>query len=114
MTMRQKIFLSLAMLVILSTSLLIVFGENGFIDHQRLDIRHEHLVGENEAITRENARLYRQIDRLKNDPGFIENIARRDLGMIGRREIIVKPLKPIESERGVHRPAVSDNRTSEP
>lgn len=114
MTMRQKIFLSLAMLVILSTSLLIVFGENGFIDYRRLEIRHEHLVGENEAITQENARLYSRIERLKNDPEFIENIARRDLGMIGKREIIVKPLKPLESKRGAHHPAVFDNHTTEP
>lgn len=114
MTMRQKIFLSLALLVILSTSLLIVFGENGLIDHQRLDIRHEQLARENAAITQENARLYRQIERLKNDPEFIENIARRDLGMIGSTEIIVKPLKPIEIKRGVDRPAVSDISNSEP
>ena len=98
MTLKQKILLSLAMLAILSTSFLIVFGENGLYDHQRLNIRREQLVIENETIIQENARLYRQIERLKIDPEFIESIARRELGMIGSKEVIIKPLKPIESK----------------
>ena len=94
--MKQKILLSLAMLAILSTSLLIVFGENGLNDYLRMNTHRKQLTTENEAITQENARLYRQIDRLKDDPEFIESIARRELGMIGSEEIIVKPLNPIE------------------
>ena len=96
MTMKQKILLSLAVLAIFFTSLLIVFGENGLNDYLRLYSHRKQLTRENEAITQENARLYRQIDRLKGDPKFIESIARRDLGMIGSEEVIVKPLNPIE------------------
>ena len=104
MTLKQKILLSLAILAILSTSLLIVFGENGLGDHRRLRLRHEQLVGQNQAMTRENARLYHQIERLRNDPAFIETIARQELGMIGSREIIVKPLRTLRDIKSAGRP----------
>ena len=114
MTLRQKILLFLTTLVLLSTLLLIVLGENGLNDYNRLNILQEQLTRENDAITQENARLYHQIDRLKNDQEFIESIARQDLGMIGSKEIIVKPLKPIEIKRGVESPAVVDGRDFKP
>lgn len=75
--------------------LLIVFGENGLMDRRRLQALQQGVVSENAAITKENARLYRQIERLKNDPAYLETIARRELGMIGGREVIIKPAKPV-------------------
>jgi cell division protein FtsB len=35
-----------------------------------------------------------EIDRLKNDPSYIESVARREFGMIGPDEIVVKPQRP--------------------
>jgi cell division protein FtsB len=35
--------------------------------------------------------LYRSIERLKSDPAYIESIARKELGMIRKEEIIIKP-----------------------
>ena len=104
--MKQKILLSLAVLAIVSTALLIVFGENGLNDFLRLNSHRIQLARENEAITQENARLYHQIDRLKDDPKFIESIARRELGMIMSEEIIVKPLNPIERKIDADPPGV--------
>ena len=98
MTIKHIFFLAVALIVILSTLLLIVFGENGLTDQQHLKSRYLEVVSENTAIARENARLYRRIERLKNDPAFIESIARRELGMIGSNEIIVKPRNPASSE----------------
>jgi cell division protein FtsB len=97
MTIKQKFFLTAALMVILSTLLLIVFGENGLTDRRRLKARYGEVVSENMAIAKENARLYRQIERLNNDPAYIESIARRELGMIGNNEVIVKPLIPVSS-----------------
>lgn len=89
-------------MVILSTLLLIVFGENGLTDRKRLKLRYREVVSENTAIAKENARLYRQIERLKNDPAYIESIARRELGMIGSNEVIVKTLNPVSSDSFNH------------
>ena len=114
MSIKQKILFTLAMIVVVSTSLLIIFGENGLNDFHRMSIRHQQLQNDNEAITLENARLYRQINRLKNDPGFIESIARQELGMIGRREVIVKPIKPIETKKSNEPLAAAGHRTPHP
>jgi len=89
-------------MVILSTLLLIVFGENGLTDRKRLKLRYREVVSENTAIAKESARLYRQIERLKNDPAYIESIARRELGMIGSNEVIVKTLNPVSSDSFNH------------
>jgi cell division protein FtsB len=35
--------------------------------------------------------MYRMIERLKNDPEYIESIARKELGMIQKGEVILKP-----------------------
>ena len=48
------------------------------------------LVQENETLALENLHLYNQIERLRRDPEFIENVARQELGMIGTNEIILK------------------------
>jgi len=34
--------------------------------------------------------MYRTIDRLQNDPAFLENVARQELGMIRSDELIFK------------------------
>ena len=91
MTLKQKVLLSLTILVIFSTLLLIVFGDNGVVDLNQLITRHDALVQENENLARENIRLYHQIERLKHDPDYIESVARQELGMIGKDEIILKP-----------------------
>lgn len=95
MTIRQKLLLSTALLGIVSLLLLIIFGDNGLTDWFLLRARNAQLEQKNTTLARENARIYRQIDRLKNDPSYIEIIARRELGMIGRKEVIVKPLKSV-------------------
>lgn len=78
---------SASLFLLLAMSLL---AENGVIDLYRLKGQRDRLVEANAALMRENARLLRKIDRLQNDPDFIENIARRELGMIGSEDRILK------------------------
>ena len=47
------------------------------------------MVQQNETLARENVSLYRTIGRLKSDPAFIESVARNELGMIGKDDVIV-------------------------
>ena len=49
----------------------------------------------------ENARLREQARRLREDPGAIEEIARRELGLIkpGERVFIVKDIPPAKAPR---------------
>ena len=70
--------------------LLIALGDNGLVEMIRLRAAHQDLLETNMALTRENMQLYRAIDRLQNDPDYVETVARRELGMIRADEVIFK------------------------
>jgi cell division protein FtsB len=91
MSDRQKIFLSIVILVLFSLLLFIMFSDNGLADLFKLKSEKGRLLQENARLKRENLTLYRTIERLKNDPEYIESIARKELGMIRKGEIILKP-----------------------
>ena len=90
MKSRQTIFLALTILLLSSLLLFIVFGDNGLIDLNRLKTERNNLFQKNEALEQENLSLYREIERLKNDPKYVENVARQELGVIGKDEVIFK------------------------
>lgn len=69
---------------------LIVFSDNGFVELRRLQREQARLAARNLLLTRENYHLHRIIERLKNDPAYVEYVARRELGMVGTRQIIFK------------------------
>ena len=90
MRSKQTIFLALTILLLSSLLLLIVFGDNSLIDLNRLKAERNTLLQKNEALKQENLSLYREIERLKNDPKYVENVARQELGVIGKDEVILK------------------------
>ena len=82
-----------------SVFLFILFGESGFFDLQQLKAENFRLVERNQSLEQENLLLYREIDRLKNDMKYIENIARHELGMVGKDEVVVKLKGADEAEK---------------
>jgi len=96
---RQKILLLFAILGLFSLLLFIMFSDNGLSDLFRLRGERDRLVQENIRLKRENLTLYRTIDRLKNDPAYIESIARRELGMIRKGEVILKTLPSDQGQK---------------
>ena len=93
MTRNQSIFLSIAVVLLFSLLFFIIFGEHGFTDLNILKNERGQLAKKNEQLTHENLSLSVEIDRLKHDPRYIENIARQELGMVGENELILKPQK---------------------
>ena len=91
MSDRQKILLSIVILALFSLLLFIMFSDNGLADLFKLKSEKDRLVQENIRLKRENLTMYRTIERLKNDPEYIESIARKELGMIKKGEVILKP-----------------------
>ena len=91
MTRNQGIFLSIAVVLLFSLLFFIIFGEHGFTDLNILKKERDRLAGKNEQLTHQNLSLSSEIDRLKHDPRYIENIARQELGMVGEDELILKP-----------------------
>jgi cell division protein FtsB len=49
-------------------------------------------------IEAENTRLREQIDRLKKDPAYLEDLARREYGLLKEREFIYDFSKPEKKE----------------
>jgi len=86
----QKILLSLVTLVLLNILLIIVFGDRGLVEVGHLKGARDRLLRDNHALEEKNLSLRREIERLKTDPAYIEHVARQELGMIGRDEVIVR------------------------
>jgi cell division protein FtsB len=96
MTKKQNILLWVSALLLLALFFLIIVSEHGLADLRFLKREHDRLVDQNRQLTRENQAISIEIDRLKHDPVYIESIARQELGMIGKDEIILKPQNPPE------------------
>lgn len=65
-----------------------VVGERGLLERLRARRRHDELAAAIAARQQENARLREEARRLREDPAEIEAIARRDLGLIRRGELL--------------------------
>ena len=93
MGLRQKILLGFVIAALFSLLLFIMFGENGVVDLHVLKVKRDNLLKRNEVLSQENLSLYREIERLRNDPKYVENVARQELGLIGKDEVIFKVKK---------------------
>ena len=94
MSKKHGVLLSVAVFLILSVMFFIVFSERGLADLSLLRKERDRIQEQNRQITQENLTLGVEIDRLKNDPKYIESVARKEFGMIGQDEIVVKPQRP--------------------
>ena len=80
-----------------------LIGERGLPATLRIRREHRELAGTIAALRETNQRLHHEAERLRDDPAAIEDLARRDLGLIrpGERLFIVTdrsaPL-PVEHE----------------
>ncbi len=76
-------------------------GDRGLLARQRARQQHETLVETIERQRAENARLREEVRRLTEDPSAIEEIARREFGLIrpGEKVFIVKDLPPAAASR---------------
>jgi cell division protein FtsB len=96
MTKKQGVLFSVAVFLILSLLFFIIFSESGLADLNLMKKEHDRMQAQNQQVIQENLTLGVEIDRLKNDPKYIESVARRDFGMIGQDEIVVKPQRPAD------------------
>ena len=88
MTKKRKVSFGIALAALLVLVFLIFFGDNGLLELIRKRNDHERLVAANQQLIQENSRLCRMVDRLQNDPAFIEDVARKELGMVRENELI--------------------------
>jgi cell division protein FtsB len=85
----QNIAMIFAVMAIVFIFFLIIVGDNGISDLQLIKTERLALIGTQNELKRENLQLYHEIERLKKDPAYIEAIARQELGLVGKNEIVI-------------------------
>ena len=90
MNIRQNIILVVMIFILVCLSYFIAFGDRGLIDLKQLQQTHNSMVTKNTQLNKENEKLLRLIKRLKDDYGYIESVARRELGVIAENEMIFR------------------------
>ncbi len=94
MTKKQGLLLVAVVGFIIALLFFIVFSERGLADFNMMKKERDRIQDQNRQIVQDNLDLGVEIDRLQNDPKYIESVARKDFGMIGQDEIVVKPQRP--------------------
>jgi cell division protein FtsB len=89
MATRIKLVVAIGFLVLVSFLFVIGLGKQGAVDLYQLILQRDHILASNAALREKNEELYRTIHRLKEDPSFVENIARTELGMIRSDEMVI-------------------------
>ena len=77
-------------LVLLLFAALTVYGWQGVVRLRQMREQLLSLERENVTLRRETERLAQTIDRLRNDPAYLERIAREERGMVRPGETILK------------------------
>jgi cell division protein FtsB len=65
-----------------------VFGPYGALKYYGVAKELDEILAENEQLREANTALHEEINRLKNDPVYLEEVARRQFGLIKKNEVI--------------------------
>lgn len=65
-----------------------VFGEMGLVKYYRMKAQYRDLVEEISRLKQDNARLAIEVQGLRSDPAVIERLARDNLGLARKGEIV--------------------------
>ena len=75
---------------LLLMALLITFGNRGVVDNYLMSKRLAKLKSQTREITLENNELKKKIILLRNDIIYIEMVARNDLGMVKKGDVVYR------------------------
>lgn len=83
---KRRIFIALLLII----ALFAVLGDKGLIDLYRVRGELDGIQTYNKALEKENREIEKEIALLKGDRRYIEHIAKKELGMIRKNEVIYK------------------------
>jgi len=86
--MKKRSILLLILSLFLILGLLTLFGEKGILHLLRLRKEMSRIQEDNRKIEAENRKLREEVKRLQNEKRYIEEIARKELGMVKEGEVI--------------------------
>lgn len=75
---------------LLGMALLLAFGNNGLIDNLIMKEKLRIIQDANCKLNLENNQLRREIIRLRDDPQYIEALARNEFGMVRKGELVYR------------------------
>ncbi len=84
----QKKYIFLAAVLLIAG--FAVFGDKGLLDVYRLKSERDGIISYNRDLEEENKKLEASIRLLKTDVRYIGFIARKELGMIGKNELVYR------------------------
>lgn len=76
--------------VLILMALLTVFGERGLLKAHRLTSERDDIRAKVEKLRRENQYLSGELSSLRNDRRYVENMARKDLGLVRTGETVYR------------------------
>jgi len=82
------VFWLLLLVLVAGFFFLSVHGYQGLRQVHQLAQKREGLIRDNQELNRKNETLYREITRLKQDPLYLEEVARKEFGLVKPNEII--------------------------
>jgi cell division protein FtsB len=91
-TVKKKFFkvLLLGLLFILLVASWLAFGDRGFIYLYKMDQERQEHLERIQKLELANKELKDEIDRLRDDREYIEAIARKELGLVKKNEVIYR------------------------
>ena len=96
--MKKKRVLLLILISFLILGFLTFFGEKGVLHLLRLQKELDRIKETNMNMEKENQKLREEVGRLQHEKRYIEEIARKELGMVKEGEIIYLFDLPIKGE----------------
>ena len=82
------------LMIILFVGFFIVFGNRGLLDNQRLKEKLAELRAENARLEAVNGTLRREAVLVREEARYIESVARQELGMVKRGDLIYRFMDP--------------------
>jgi len=96
--MKKKRVLLLILISFLILGFLTFFGEKGVLHLLRLQKELDQIKETNMNMEKENQKLREEVGRLQHEKRYIEEIARKELGMVKEGEIIYLFDLPVKGE----------------
>ncbi|MBI5048181.1 MAG: septum formation initiator family protein [Deltaproteobacteria bacterium] len=84
---KKRYFIPLLLFIVI-IGLMTILGDRGLIRIYKLSKERDAIRIHNEKIKAENTAIRDEIERLKNDNRYIEMVARKELGMVGKNEMV--------------------------
>jgi len=85
----KRMPLLLALVLLCAAVLYSIFGEVGIVNTVKIRAKQVKLEEENERLRMEIAELRKEVQALRSNPSAIEEIARKELGLIGKKENVI-------------------------